>query len=177
MGEDRPGKDPETAQGDELIAVGVVGGPWGVRGHVKVASLTDLPERFSPGSQLLLDDRPIHVQSSRSYKGGLVIKLREIDSRQAAEVLRGKLLQVPKDRAEPLPKGRYYHFQILDMQVWTKEEHFLGTVKEILTTGSNDVYVVRGDSKEVLIPALEDVVLEVDTEKGRMTVDLPEGLM
>ena len=144
---------------------------------MKVQVLTDFPHRFSPGSQLLLDAQPTEVQSSRHYKGGLIVKLKDINSRNAAEALRGKSLQVSKDHVEPLPTGRYYHFQILDMQVWTKEGRLLGIVKEILSPGSNDVYVVRDDSKEVLVPALEDVVLAVDIERGRMTVDLPEGLL
>ena len=63
------------------------------------------------------------------------------------------------------------------MEVWTSEGEYLGVVEDILSTGSNDVYVARGGDKEVLIPALGDVVVEVDTDRGRMTVDLPEGLL
>ena len=174
---DYPAKHPQATEGDELVTVGLIKGAWGIRGDVKVEILTDFLHRFSPGSRLLLDSQPTEVQSSRRYKGGFIVKLRGIDSRSAAEAAPGKLLQVSRDCVESLPTGRYYHFQILDMQVRTKEGRYLGIVKEILSPGSNDVYVVRDDSREVLIPALEDVVLAVDIENGRMTVDLPEGLL
>ena len=79
-------------------------------------------------------------------------------------------------RSHPLSPGSYYHFQILDMEVWTLSGELLGAVTDILSTGSNDVYVVSKGGSETLLPAIQDVVLDVDLEKGRITVDLPEGL-
>lgn len=105
-----------------------------------------------------------------------ILKLRGIDTREDAEGLAGVELEVPTEDVPPLPDGSYYHFQILDMEVWTSAGELLGIVVDILITGSNDVYVVRGGDREILVPALEDVVLEVDVEGGRLTVDLPEGL-
>ena len=80
------------------------------------------------------------------------------------------------DEVPSLSPDSYYHFQILDMEVWAITGDFLGTVEDILSTGSNDVYVVRQGKSEVLVPAIQDVVLEVDMEKGRITVELLEGL-
>ena len=157
--------------------VGKIAGPWGLRGDLKITPLTDFPERFSPGSRLYLKGRPTRVQYVRTLKGGLRVKLDMINDRTQAEAVRGDELTVPWEDVRPLPDGSYYHFQIIDMGVWTEEEEYLGAVKEILHTGGNDVYVVRDrGNKELLIPAIEDVVLKVDPSENRMVVRLPEGL-
>jgi 16S rRNA processing protein RimM len=114
------------------------------------------------------------VERSRSVKNGLVVKLDAADDRTAAESLRQKHLTIPASEVAPLPESAYYHFQIIDMGVWTDEGKFLGDVKEIISTGSNDVYVVKDDQRtETLVPALVDVVLNVDLERNRMTVRMP----
>ena len=83
---------------------------------------------------------------------------------------------MPRDQIDPLPDGSYYYFQILGLRVRTDDGEELGRVHEILATGGNDVYVVRGPAGERLVPALGDVVLDVDLDRGLMTVSLPEGL-
>ena len=83
---------------------------------------------------------------------------------------------MPRDQIDPLPDGSYYYFQILGLRVRTEGGEELGRVHEILATGGNDVYVVRGPAGERLVPALGDVVLDVDLDRGLMTVSLPEGL-
>ena len=105
-----------------------------------------------------------------------MLKLEGINSRSEAESLRDSFLMVPEDMVPPLPEGEYYHFQIIDMQVYTQEREYLGQITQILSTGSNDVYVVSHDGQELLIPALDEVIKEVDVERGMMTVELPEGL-
>ena len=139
--------------------------------------LTDSPSRFSPGSILFLNGEPARIERSRPIKGGLRVKLDTVNDRTGAELQAGRLLTVPRRDVAPLPEGSYYHFQIIDIGVWSDDGEHLGDVKEILNTGGNDVYVVRdGANKEVLIPALDGVVLEVDVSGNRMTVRLPEGL-
>ncbi|HAI08473.1 MAG TPA: 16S rRNA processing protein RimM, partial [Dehalococcoidia bacterium] len=85
-------------------------------------------------------------------------------------------ITVPASEVPELPPGEFYHFQLLDLRVLTEEGEELGTVSDILETGSNDVYVVTGGSGEILIPALADVVKDIDLEKGVMLVSLPDGL-
>ena len=171
------GKAPASAQSTDGVVVGVVLGPWGRSGDVKVQPLTDDPLRFSPGSAVYLEGRRVRVLEARNAKGRLLLKLDGIDRRTSAEALRGKLLTVPKKSVRPLHEGSYYYFQIIDMGVWTDDGEFLGKVKEILTTGGNDVYLVRnGPSKDLLVPALEGVVLEVSPSDNKMVVRLPEGL-
>ena len=156
--------------------VGVVVGPWGFDGEVRVLAETDNPRRFSKDSRMLANGRAMRVEQCRWHKGFALVRFTGIDTREDAQGLQGVSLEVPLDEVESLAPDSYYHFQVLDMQVWTREGEYLGVVEDILDTGSNDVYVVRGGEREVLIPALEDVVVDVDTDTGRMTVDLPEGL-
>ena len=97
--------------------------------------------------------------------------------RVEAERLRAWEVQIPTEEAMPLPPGQYYTYQIEGLAVYTEDGEHLGTVEEVLFTGGNAVHVTRGPRGEVLIPALKDVVLEVNVEAGRMVVRLPPGLL
>ena len=163
-------RHPQTA------VVGVVVGPWGYKGEVRVRPHTDNPRRFAMGDRLMAARRILRVEGRRWHRGMAILKLRGIDTREDAEGLAGVELEVPIEDVPPLPDGSYYHFQILDMEVWTTSGELLGVVDDILITGSNDVYVVRRGDGEVLVPAIDSVVLDVDVDGGRITVDLPEGL-
>ena len=161
---------------DDWVVVGRVLGAWGIRGDVRVEPHSDRRERFSPGSRIYLNGVETDVVSSRPHRGGLVVRLATVTDRTAAEALKGAALTVPRDQIDPLPDGSYYYFQILGLRVRTDDGEELGQVHEILATGGNDVYVVRGPAGERLVPALGDVVLDVDLDRGLMTVSLPEGL-
>ncbi len=106
-----------------------------------------------------------------------MVKFDTVADRSEAESMRGQVVTVPRERVAPLPGGRYYHFQIIDMDVWDEAGDKLGRVKEIIETGVNDVYVIdRPDQRDLLIPALAGVVLEVSVGDNRMIVKVPEGL-
>jgi len=105
-----------------------------------------------------------------------LIKFLGIDTPEAAGHLWGTQLEVPLGEVPLLSPDNYYHFQILDMVVWTQDGECLGVVEDIVSTGSNDVYVVRHGKHEVLVPALKHVIVDVDLVEGRITVDLPRGL-
>ena len=157
--------------------VGIIRGAWGIQGDLRVDRLTDNPDRFTANSRLFLEGRPVRVRRSRELKRGLLLKLDSVDDRTNAERLRGKSLSVPADEVPPLPDGAYYHYQLIDLEVYTPECVRLGAVREILVTGANDVYVVRRpEAKDLLIPALKRVVVCVDLAANRMIVRLPEGL-
>jgi 16S rRNA processing protein RimM len=105
-----------------------------------------------------------------------VLKLASIDTEEDAEALRGAPVEVDASALPRPPAGTYYHYQIIGAKVVTTGGEDLGVVAEILETGSNDVYVVRADGSEVLVPALAGVILDVDVDRGVIEVDLPEGL-
>ncbi|MFB3092247.1 MAG: ribosome maturation factor RimM, partial [Dehalococcoidia bacterium] len=167
---------PAPGRRDDVV-VGRITGAWGVRGDLRVDVLSDSPTRFSTGSTLRLGGRVATVERSHRARGGLVVKFDIVSDRSEAESMRGQVLTVPQDRVAPLPGGRYYHFQIIDMDVWDEAGDKLGRVKEIIETGVNDVYVIdRPDQRDLLIPALAGVVLEVSVGDNRMIVKVPEGL-
>ncbi len=108
----------------------------------------------------------------------MVVKIAGYDDRQAAESLRGLRFYIPASEAMPLDEDEYYVWQIEGLEVWTTDDQYLGVVTEVIFTGSNEVYVAQDESgREVLIPAIEDVVQEVDLEGGRLIVQLLEGLI
>ncbi|MGQ9458989.1 MAG: ribosome maturation factor RimM, partial [Anaerolineae bacterium] len=114
----------------------------------------------------------------RFHRGQVLLKLAGYNTRTEAEELRQVLVQVPVGEAMSLPEGTHYVHEILGLEAWTESGEFLGEVVEVLETGANDVYVLQGSPLgEILIPALESAVLEVDLEEGRMLVRLPPGLL
>ena len=161
-----------------MVIVGKVLAPRGTKGELRIGVLSDSPDRFSSGRILYLGDRPFEIRSSSVLrKGVVVLKLGGINSPKEVETLRGHFLTVPWEDVPPLPQDTYYHFQIIDMLVYTKESEYLGKVSAIISTGNNDVYVVSDkENRDLLVPAIDEVIVQVDVEKGTMTVDLPDGL-
>jgi 16S rRNA processing protein RimM len=146
-----------------------------VRGEVKVEPLSDFPQRFEAGSRLWLDGVAFDVERGRVQGRIVVIKLQGIDTREQAEALRGKTLMAPE--AIPIAEPDvYYLHDIIGARVEDASGQALGELAEVLSTGSNDVYVVRGPRGELLLPALDDVVLEVDVKARKIRVDVPEGI-
>jgi len=165
----------------ELITIGEVAGPHGHRGAVRVLPLTDFPERFRDLEEVTVtrsgERVAMHIKQVAFHKRFVILNFREVPDMNAAERLRGALLQIPREQVRPLPEGRYYIFEIVGLRVVTADGEPLGTVVDVLQTGANDVYVVRGEEgRELLIPALKSVVLEINPEASRMVVALPEGL-
>ncbi len=161
----------------QFIAVGRVVTVWGVRGEVKVEAMTDFPDRFSPQEKVYIKGRAVTIEQSRWHRGRVILKLATIDKVEDATELRGQFLEVPQSQIRPLPNGEYYQFQLLGLEVWTTEGELLGRISHILPTGSNDIYVVPSKHGELLIPAIEDVVISIDLEKGRIVIELIEGLL
>lgn len=166
------------------VTVGQVRRPHGIGGEVRVEILTDYPERVVQHKHLYLapphspdDVERYRLESVRPHKGILLIKLEGCEDRDAAEELRGMLVQVPMEEAVPLEEGEYYHFQLIGMDVETETGEWLGRVADVLATGAHDVYVVRGPRGEVLLPAIEDVILALDTETRKMVVRLLPGML
>jgi len=128
---------------------------------------------------LLKDGRPtpVRVASVRAHGNAMLIKLAGIDSMATAEQWRGADLAVPRGQAAALPQGRHYVFEIVGLRVITEQGEEVGTVREILRTGSNDVYVVQGAGREYLVPAISSVVLSIEPAAGRMVIRPLAGLL
>lgn len=132
---------------------------------------------FKPGRPVVIGGREHTVESAYDAGKAVRLKLSGIETRDEAAALRGAHLEVPAGSLPALPKGEYYHFQVIGLTVRDSEGRNLGRVAEVLSTLSNDVYVIRGPAGELLIPALDDIVLGVDVAAGVMTVELVPGLI
>jgi 16S rRNA processing protein RimM len=155
----------------EFVTVGKILAPWGIKGKLKVEPITDFPERFAPQATVYVKHQPMTIDGTEWHKGKIVIKLRTIDSIEQAEKLRGQRVEIPRSQLRPLPEGQYYHFQIIGLKVWTTQSELLGTITEILSSESNDNYVVSGAKGEILIPAIEGVVKSIDLDTERMLIE------
>jgi len=166
-----------SGESAEYLTIGKVLRPWGIRGQMKIESLTDYQNRFKHARQFFIDQVPYQCLNVIFAAGGVVLALHGVESRTAAEELRGSLIQIREDEVQPLPDGTFYHHQILGLIAWTPQGRRLGAIEEILETGSNDVYVVRNGGSEILIPSTSDVVMSIDLQSGKMIVQAIPGLL
>jgi 16S rRNA processing protein RimM len=173
--------DVPELQKTEWAAIGQVVALFGVRGELKVRSLSDIPDRFTQleAVHLSSDYRRLEIERVRPYKGEMVIlKLRGIDDAQAAEALCRQNLLIPLGQLAQLPPNNYYQHDILGLAVYLPDGRELGRVVDIWETGSNDVYVVRTlDGRQALIPAIREVVRQVDLIRHTMSIDPLPGLL
>ena len=154
------------------VLCGHISGVYGVRGWVKIYSYTrpiDNLLQYRPWQLRTDGDSSLHeLESSRRTQRGLIAKLRGIDDRDQAEALRGQKIWIDAAQFPTLPKGEYYHRQLLGLAAFDQQGEALGTVDQILETGAHDVLLVRGE-QEYLIPyAPGETVLKIDLSQGRI---------
>lgn len=166
------------------FAVGRIVGVHGLKGEVKIELHTDFPERFVAGAELLIGEalRKATVIQSRPHKNQCLILLEGIQNRDEAETLRGEWLFVHEDDVIELEEDTYWVHDIVGLQVQTEEGQRLGVIGEVLFTGANEVYVVKTEGsfnqgKDLLLPAIAEVVQTVDLVNKVMTVRLLPGLL
>lgn len=166
-----------AAEPEGKVLVAVIAAPHGIDGAVSAEVCSDNPRRFAAGAELATaSGEKLRIVSASPHKGRLLLRLAGVADRNAAEKLRGVRLYVDESEVEPLPPGSWYWFQLLGLTVREKGR-VLGEIAEILPYTANDVYVVRRQNKkDLLIPALKDVVKQVDLEAKVMEVELPAGL-
>ena len=161
---------------NDLITIGIIIAPHGVRGEVRIVPLTDFPERFENLKTVFLeDDSKMELESVKFSNKFIIAKFKNINSRNDIEIFNGKLLMLNRSDIPSLPEGEYYNFDIIGLEVIDDKGSKLGKITEVLKTGSNDVYVVEG-KKQILVPALKKVVKEINLTDGFMKVELLEEL-
>jgi 16S rRNA processing protein RimM len=163
----------------DFLNVARVVRPWGVRGDVKIELLISDAENLTRARQVYIGEPPraVKVQRVHLHGGSILLKLAGYDTPEQAEALRDQVVSIPRADAIPLRANQYYHHQILGLSVVTAAGEALGQIVEIVETGANDVYVVKGPRGEVLLPARVEVVKRVDLETRQMTVELLPGLL
>jgi 16S rRNA processing protein RimM len=161
------------------LTVGYLRRPHGLRGEIVMDLHTDFPERLKRGRKLLVSEDHIEltVQSIRGHQNGVLIKFDDIDSRQDAGQYRNQWVYVKASDVPALPEGKIYQHELFGFQVVDENDHPLGELVEILETGANNVYVVKDEAgRELLLPAIPSVILNLDAERRLMRVHLLEGL-
>jgi 16S rRNA processing protein RimM len=157
----------------ERLAIGVIVGPHGVQGELRMLIWTHFPERIPTLKRIYLGDEPDARRLQRARLAGrqAILRVDGIDDRNAAEERRGQEVRIDLDQAAPLEADEYFHFQLIGLDVYGESGARIGELTDILETGANDVYVVTDEQgRDQLFPALKSVVLEVDLDGKRMVV-------
>jgi 16S rRNA processing protein RimM len=162
-----------------FIAVGRITRAHGVKGEVAVLPLSQVAARFEPGSRVLAGEdgrRELVVADARPHRSRLLITFEGVADRDQAEALQGTYLFVPASDSPPLPPGEYWTHDLIGCEVITENGRTLGAVREVIHTSANDVWVVQDQDEETMVPALKDVVSEVDLGTRRIVVREIPGL-
>ena len=156
-------------QSEDKITVGKLGKVRGLDGSLKIIPLTDFENRFDDLKEIFVGEKLFQVEDVKYISGEIFIKFVGIDSREIAKTLTNKFLKVDKKDVAPLDEGEFYTFDIIGCEVFDGDK-FFGKVVEVLKTGSNDVFQVKGES-EILIPALKSVVKKIDIAEKKIFID------
>ncbi|MGE4213372.1 MAG: ribosome maturation factor RimM [Anaerotignaceae bacterium] len=164
--------------------IGKVAGTHGIKGTLRVFPTTQDPSRFELLKEVIIDlngkRETLNILKVSYQKNMVLLTVKEIDDINEAEKYKNATILIPEGKALPLGENEYYTRDLYDMEVYTADNEFLGTITDILVTGANDVYVVKNvgnpEEKELLLPAIKDVVLSVSVAEKKMTVNLLEGL-
>ena len=169
-----------AASGPAFLAVGKVRRPHGVAGDVLVEVYTDFPERLQPKAVIYAGEAhvPLTIQRQRLHNDGILLAFDGFTTPEQVGRFRNQILYIEVDDAKELPEGEFYYHELLGLSVISETGESLGKVTEIMQTGANDVYVVTSESgQEILLPAIAQVILEVDIESKQMKVHLLPGLV
>lgn len=166
----------------QYLEIGKITAPHGVKGAVKIIPLTDNPERYLDLDWVYIDDgtqlNKYHISDVKFFKNTVIIKFKEINNRNEAELMKNLYLKIDRRNAVKLPEDSYFICDIIECEVFDIKGVKIGVVSDVLETGSNDVYVVKRErGKDVLIPALKSVIKDVSINDKKITVELPEGLI
>ena len=169
--------DQNLSPEPDFLVVARVLRAWGIRGDLKIQPFTDRPGDFARLKQVYIGPPPqgYAVQSFRPHQGSWLLHLVGVDSRRAAEALHGQIIMIEREQ-RALDHDEYYADQIIGLKVKTIDGDDLGVITEIIATGVHDVYVVKRDQGEVLLPARSEVVHSIDLDAGVMIVELLPGL-
>lgn len=163
-----------------FLVIGKIRRPHGVQGELLMEVYSDFPERYQPGVTVFVGDgaQAYHIASCRRHKDGLLIKFTAFDTPEAAGILRNQLVYVRADDRPQLEEGEYYHHQLIGLKVIDEQGNSRGSVAEIMETGGNDVLVVRGEQgSDLLIPYVDEFILQVDLQARTLRVRLIPGML
>lgn len=162
---------------EQRIKVGKITSSHGIKGEVKIYPLTDFPSRFKKGNKVYIDNKEMTIERSRLQKKIYIVKFEGFDDINEILGFKDKYIEITREQLTTLKKGEYYVFDIIGCEVYDDKENYIGTVKSVFATGNNDVYVVKNNTKEHLIPAIKQVVSAIDVEGKKIIITPIEGLL
>ncbi|HSG41794.1 MAG TPA: ribosome maturation factor RimM [Anaerolineales bacterium] len=173
-------KNTGSPEGEPLyLSVGYLRRPHGLKGEIIMDLHTDFPERMKQGREMFVGDKhkQVILANVRPHQKGVLVKFEYIDTPEDAGLYRNQWVYV-QTKDVPLPEGKHYKHELIGLNVVDESDNPLGELVEILETGANDVYVVRDDAgKEILLPNIPSVILDLDVGRGLLKVHLLEGLL
>lgn len=167
---------------EQFLRVGVLASAHGVRGEVKVYPTTDDASRFNQLQEVILDTGreriPLTIEQVKFFKKMVILKFKGYDDLNSVEAYKGKDLLVSREHAVKLGPDENFIVDLIGLSVVTDTGEVFGTVKDVMQTGANDVYVIQGaDGKEYLFPSIKECILDVDLKEGRVLVHIMDGLL
>ncbi len=167
---------------EQTLRVGVISSTHGVRGEVKVFPTTDDPKRFKKLKTVMLDTGreklTLNIEQVKFFKNMVILKFKEFNDINEIEKYKGKDLLINRDQAVKLAPNENFIVDLIGLKVVTDEGVEFGTLKDVMETGANDVYIIDGnDGKEYLFPAIKQCILNIDLEDGVITVHILDGLL
>lgn len=160
-----------------FILIGKIRRPHGVDGKMMIDPYSESVDRFKPGNKVLIgeDHQPQVIQTRRAMDRAMLITFKDITDPDQAGLFRNKFIYILKDDLPALPDGEYYHFDLVGLNVFDIDDQMLGVLTEVLETGANDVFVVKSENgEEILLPAIESVIISVNLKAAMMVVKPPE---
>ena len=166
----------------KYLEIGQIVNTFGIKGFVKVKPFTDDIRRFDRLEKVYIEKQKVkekyEIEEVKYHKEMVLIKFKGIDNPEQANLLRNCYLLVNREEEEPLEEGRYYIVDMIGLEVYTEEGDLLGNLEDIYNTGSNDIYVVRDElGKQILLPAIKEVIKNVDIDDRKIIVHLLPGLV
>lgn len=166
----------------EYFEIGQIVNHFGIKGMVKVNPFTDDVSKFEELKTILLEQNKklteIQIEEVKYSKNQVLLKLKGIDTVEEAEKYRGCYLKIARKDAKKLPKDTYFIADLIGTTVYTEEGVLLGKVQDIYNSGASDIYVVKDDNgKQILLPAINEVIKDIDIEQEKITVHLIKGLI
>ena len=167
---------------EKVLQVGVIASTHGIKGEVKVFPTTNDAERFRKLKKVILDTGTekldMEIEGVKFFKQFVIVKFKGIDSIDEIEKYKGKSLFVTREDAVKCKKDEYYIADLIGIEVVEESGSPFGRLKDVMETGANDVYIIEmSDGREVLLPAIRQCILDVNIEKGIMTIHVMEGLL